>query len=400
MGKGRDAVDTIRGYYYQFDYYILQLMGLKKETDTVTIEGIEDVDIFDENGVAAVQCKYYMKTEYNHSVIAKPIRLMLRDFVNRSPQNRKIRYKLYCKYKSGQDKYPGTLTVEFAKKNLFTYTENEEVHVLHKELNLTDEDIDEFLNRLDVNIYAEDYWEQQEKIINGLEKIFQCEKFEAEYYYYNNALRLVKEKAVQQSKNDRSVSKEEFLRKINKKEMLFDKWYLQYKGIHEYCADIKKKYFSPTNISPYERFFLIEYDCMIDDLKLIALIEKIAEKWSKLSIRESKPFCPYVYINGISQERLITLKKKLQHENIRLLDGYDFLGADFFVDSIIRKPNNDNKVKVKIINSIENLNMILEKTVGIKKIYQFYLHEPFYTNQKDLCYMIQILKTEDISMMI
>ena len=43
----------------------------------------------------------------------------------------------------------------------------------------------------------------------GLGKIFHCEKFEAEYYYYNNALRLVKEKAVKQNIQDRIISKKE-----------------------------------------------------------------------------------------------------------------------------------------------------------------------------------------------
>ena len=141
MARSRDAVDTIKGYYYQFDYFIFQLISLVNEEDTVTIEGIEDVDILEEKEMVAVQCKYYAKTEYNHSVIAKPIRLMLKDYVNRTPEKRKIRYKLYGKYQSGQDKYPGMLTVEFAKKNLFTYTEKKVVHVLHEELNLTDKHI-------------------------------------------------------------------------------------------------------------------------------------------------------------------------------------------------------------------------------------------------------------------
>ena len=176
---------------------------------------------------------------------------MLKDYVNRTPEKRKIRYKLYGKYQSGQDKYPGSLSVEFAKKSLFTYTEKETPHILHEELNLTDEDIEEFLSKVDVDINAEDYYEQQEKVISNLEKIFQCERFEAEYYYYNNALRLVKEKAVQQKICDRIVSKREFLDKIDNKKMLFDKWYLQFKGIKNYCADIRKQYFSPKNVSPY-----------------------------------------------------------------------------------------------------------------------------------------------------
>lgn len=400
MAISRDAVDTIKGYYYQFDYFILQLINLVNEIDNVTIEGIEDVDIFDEKEMIAVQCKYYAKTAYNHSVIAKPIRLMLKDYVNRTPEKRKIRYKLYGKYQSGQDKYPGSLSVEFAKKSLFTYTEKETPHILHEELNLTDEDIEEFLSKVDVDINAEDYYEQQEKVISNLGKIFQCERFEAEYYYYNNALRLVKEKAVQQKICDRIVSKREFLDKIDNKKMLFDKWYLQFKGIKNYCADIRKQYFSPKNVSPYERFFLIECDKVVDDKKLISLIEKISKNWSKLSRREAKPFCPYIYFKGITEDRLVELKKKLQREDIRLWDGYDFLGAEFAVASIIRRANYENEIKVKIINHIENLNEILEKVTGIREIYQFYLDEPFYESEYNLCFGIQISKTEDVCMMI
>ena len=400
MARSRDAVDTIKGYYYQFDYFIFQLISLVNEADTVTIEGIEDVDILEEKEMVAVQCKYYAKTEYNHSVIAKPIRLMLKDYVNRTPEKRKIRYKLYGKYQSGQDKYPGSLSVEFAKKSLFTYTEKETPHILHEELNLTDEDIEEFLSKVDVDINAEDYYEQQEKVISNLEKIFQCKRFEAEYYYYNNALRLVKEKAVQQKICDRIVSKREFLDKIDNKKMLFDKWYLQFKGIKNYCADIRKQYFSPKNVSPYERFFLIECDKVVDDKKLISLIAKISKNWSKLSRREVKPFCPYIYFKGITEDRLVELKKKLQREDIRLWDGYDFLGAEFAVASIIRRANYENEIKVKIINHIENLNEILEKVTGIKEIYQFYLDEPFYESEYNLCFGIQISKTEDVCMMI
>lgn len=400
MARSRDAVDTIKGYYYQFDYFIFQLISLVNEADTVTIEGIEDVDILEEKEMVAVQCKYYAKTEYNHSVIAKPIRLMLKDYVNRTPEKRKIRYKLYGKYQSGQDKYPGSLSVEFAKKSLFTYTEKETPHILHEELNLTDEDIEEFLSKVDVDINAEDYYEQQEKVISNLGKIFQCERFEAEYYYYNNALRLVKEKAVQQKICDRIVSKREFLDKIDNKKMLFDKWYLQFKGIKNYCADIRKQYFSPKNVSPYERFFLIECDKVVDDKTLISLIAKISKNWSKLSRREVKPFCPYIYFKGITEDRLVELKKKLQREDIRLWDGYDFLGAEFAVASIIRRANYENEIKVKIINHIENLNEILEKVTGIKEIYQFYLDEPFYKSEYNLCFGIQISKTEDVCMMI
>ena len=376
------------------------MIGITNDNDTVTIEGIEDVDIFDKNYMIAIQCKYYAKTEYNHSVIAKPIRLMLKDYIKKRQQKKNIKYKLYGKYQSGHDKYPGKLSVDFAKKSLFTYTENKVKHELHKELSLEDKDIEDFLNRIDVDIYAEDYTVQQKKVIKSLEDLFKCSNFEAEYYYYNNALRLVKETATKQNIKDRTMTKKEFIEKINSKKMLFDKWYLEFKGVREYCSEIKKQYFSPTNVSPYERFFLIECDEIIDDKKILSLIIKISKNWSRLSKREVRPFCPYIYLHGISQIRLIILKKKLQGEDIRLWDGYDFLGADFSVNSITRRANAENNVKIKIINKLEELNKVIENTSGTKEIYHFYLNEPFYENNQNICYGIQILSTENIGIMI
>lgn len=127
---------------------------------------------------------------------------------------------------------------------------------------------------------------------------------------------------------------------------------------------------------------------------------KISKNWSKLSKREVRPFCPYIYLEGISKERLIILKKRLQQEDIRFWDGYDFLGADFSVVSIIRRANSENNIKMKIINRLEELDNILVDISGTKEIYQFYLNEPFYENAQKICYGIQIASTEDISMMI
>ena len=45
LPRSRDAVSTIKGYYYQFDHYILQLLRLTNDDDAVRIEGVEDVDI-------------------------------------------------------------------------------------------------------------------------------------------------------------------------------------------------------------------------------------------------------------------------------------------------------------------------------------------------------------------
>lgn len=76
----RSATETILGYVYQFDYSILKILNLDDLDDSITVEGVEDVDIKTIYEEIATQCKFYAKTEYNHSIIAKPLRLMLDHF--------------------------------------------------------------------------------------------------------------------------------------------------------------------------------------------------------------------------------------------------------------------------------------------------------------------------------
>ena len=96
MAKERSAIATIKGYYYQFDYFILQLLKCNNETDSICIEGIEDVDLKTVDESTAIQCKYYAGTEYNHSVIAQPLRYMLDHYLSKA--NNGIKYKIYGYY--------------------------------------------------------------------------------------------------------------------------------------------------------------------------------------------------------------------------------------------------------------------------------------------------------------
>ena len=81
-GGKRSAENSIRGYYYQFDYSIIKVLELRNDDDTICIEGIEDVDTTDDNCVAFHQCKCYEGEKYVPSKIAKAIRQMLWHYAN------------------------------------------------------------------------------------------------------------------------------------------------------------------------------------------------------------------------------------------------------------------------------------------------------------------------------
>ena len=142
--SNRSATDTIKGYFYQFDYSICQLLNLPLNTDQITVEGIEDVDIESLSRTTAVQCKYYSKTEYNHSVIAKPIRLMLSHFAELKNNNSPVvQYHLYGHYKSGQNKLTLPIDLIFLKDKLLTFRSGGIQKKHHIELGVDDSELEE-----------------------------------------------------------------------------------------------------------------------------------------------------------------------------------------------------------------------------------------------------------------
>lgn len=380
----RSAIDTIKGYFYQFDYTVDCILNLS-DSGKIIIEGIEDVDLTDSDETKAVQCKYYSKTEYNHSVIAKPIRLMLHHYseVIKSGKT-KVKYMLRGHYKSGHSKLHLPLDVKTLKENFLTYTTKKIKYEEHKILSLNDCELTDFLMYLEIDINAVDFDDQTKKIIGDLKSIYNCSELTAQNFYYNSALNAIKELSIKTNIKDRTISKKDFLKKIDTKKIIFNDWLLQLKGEKTYFQNLRKEYFTFLNISPFERFFLIEIDPVsYNRFELKELIYMISRKWSKLLKREPNPFCPYVYIHNLDKAELVELKKEIIAESFYIYDGYDFEGATFNPDSILRKADFNSKVGLKMINSLSSIDLILSKISKTKEIYQFYFKSEFYSS-KDL----------------
>jgi len=329
----RDAVSTIKGYFYQFDLTILELLKLPKGNSSITIEGTEDIDLNDIS-TTAIQCKYYESSEYNHSVIAKPIRLMLKDFSDKDKAGKpSIKYKLYGYYKKGQHKLALPITVNDLKD---------------------------------------------------------CSDFETKHLFYSNSIVKIKELSILKSKAKRTIKRREFIKSIDKKDILHREWFLQIRKQDKHLEAIKKEYFSTFNISPFERFFLIERrkkDTLSDLSEIVRLISK---KYSKLSKKDTTPFCPTVFIYGISNKDCKALKKSLFKNDYVILDGYPFKNSDFSTVQLSIKPNFYNNIKLKFVDTIKDLKKYKSTISNTIEVYQFYFKKPFYVETDKSFKHIQI----------
>lgn len=393
----REAVSTIRGYFYQFDYSIIQVLSLQNEDDTICVESIEDVDINNEENITLHQCKCYEETEYNHSVIAPAVRWMLEHFSKNKNEN--YNYYIYGTFKSGQQKLK-IITVDFAKKHFFTYTKSKQKHIIHSELGLSDKNLSDFLSKLKINIIAENFEKQEQTVKELICSNLGCRKQESDLYYYN-ALYIIKKLATEKEKAKRNISRKDFVNQLKFVDSQFELWLLHKKGNFQFVKAIKKKYFNNgLNISPYDRFFLIECstDTTIAELKTVVL--HISCKYSKISQRAKPKFCPYFCFYGLNDEMLINLKKNLDRNGVLFTDGYDYRGADFNACSVVKEPTMGNLISLRIIDNIDLLDSVYRVTNSTIEIYQFYCRNVYYENTKFKHIKIPFERINDISEMV
>lgn len=396
MAYSRDAIDTLKGYYYQFDYFILKLLTADKEDDVITLEGIEDVDIKTATEITAVQCKYYAGTEYNHSKIAQSVRFMLKGFV--AHVGFSLNYKLYGHYQSGTGKLPLPLTLDFVKKHFLTYTVDGIKHEFHVEEGISDAQITAFINHLEININAKTYEIQEKEVQDTIKAIFNIRsKIEQQVsFYYNRALGIVRRFCIEPDVTKRSISKEQFVGQLkNDASETFDAWYLAKRGKDHYCRLMRSRYFSTLNVSPIKRFFLID-TIGATAPQIIKVLRQIKEKYSKFGPRVDRPFCPFIYLSGVLEEDKKTIIKALIEDRYIVRDGYDYHGADFNAQSLASSITQDQRVDIKYLHTIDEMNQVLSLIRGTKQVFQFYINTVFYDNADNIAVNINITEVTDI----
>lgn len=390
MAQDRTAVDTIKGYFYQFDFYIFKILSSTNDFDEFTIEGIEDVDIDTPQGLTAVQCKYYEGTEFNYSKISKAVRLMLDYFV----EHRDVSFFLYGHFKSGQDKITTPISLDILKSKLLTYKRENTEYKLHVENGLSDDELSLFLNHLHIDINALSIEEQLHEVYKLIKKEFKLKTDVESYLSYAIGLNIVRELSTSKDIGHRKISRKNFINQIKEtRKDCLDIWFKKRVSEDVYCASIKRKYFASYNKSPKERFFII--DATGEKVSIIKrTIQTISEKWTNILPRQANPYCPYVYIHGVLPEDKLELLKSIYNDGVVFIDGYNYLNAEFDVNSIIKSANHKNGIVLKVIEEADQILKIIQTIQGKpKEIYQFYKEKEIITCQDAISILIDEIDT-------
>ena len=379
MRKPRSATNTIKGYFYQFDKSILEILEQSNETNIVTIEGVEDIDIENSDEIQFVQCKYYEETEFNNSIIKEPIQLMFRHYLkNRTEaQSKNFTYKLYGFYNKGHEKLRELTTenlrtyfLDFSKYevtdelgNLNYQIKNKEGEIKFEEALQTD-DIEDFNKRLFVNIKADSYENQIEKIKSKIQNDLSDYSEEDIELIYFNALKIIKDLACEHNIEKRQISKKEFWDRIKTKNYYFERWMSELLEWEDYKKIIHKKYFPRvSNLSPVHRFFLL--DCQGENMNDVKnVISKISTRYSRFVHQ----FSPFVYLYNTSNADFMTeLKAKLYEEGCYFKDGFPFKNSEFRFQEMLIKPDKYNKISLRILEDSIDLSIVLLRLVEVER---------------------------------
>lgn len=380
----QSANATIKGYFYQFDHSILQLLSAADKNASVLIEGIEDVDLTDSGDAVLIQCKYYEGTEYNHSVIKDAVIKMLRHFhAGTCAPTQTLKYRLYGHYKSGHAKLSHAIDINFLKTNFLTYSSKKKKHAVHDELPVDDTQLAIFLKLLEINIQAKTYDEQQKEVMKLLiSGISGCSREDAEAFHYPLAMYTIQKLAVQRDEANRKITKSEFLKAINTKEIVFSAWLRRKFGDDYYARSVKRRHFNfgSTKIPKASRIFILDTLNEFDTAQITAVLEKIGNKFSHVEHTRTPAddrFCPYVLLSSASPEEVIDVKTALHNSGVKIEDGHPFNGARFYADELAIAPTKDNLVKLKFIPSPLEIQTVIPALGGTSvAVFEFYKETP------------------------
>ncbi|KMN11009.1 DUF4297 family anti-phage-associated protein [Pseudomonas helleri] len=385
----RAANATIKGYFYQFDFAILQLLLAPNEHATVTVEGIEDVDIDDVSSEQYIQCKYYAATAYNHSVIKPAIAAMIIHFKEVGSKKTPLpKYKLYGHYNEGQEKLPkkSEISVDFIKTHfLTTQKKDAPAELIHSDHNITDAEILQFAKLLEIDVYAASYDEQFESISKLLlSTISGATREDVENLFYPASINNIRTLAIEKNLIDRQTTKSRFIKEINNKSQLFNSWLKHYQGAKKYATLVRDKHFkqsTSTSIENKARFFIINLPAdKFDAANALDLALKISKKFSNrpsARVLDTDRFCPYLHLANTDEARHRDLKLALRDASIPFLDGHDFKGSGFHTDSVVKGPTSFMDTRLKLIDELCDL----ESTLNVShrrpiQIFEFYHDTP------------------------
>ncbi|WP_413460158.1 DUF4297 family anti-phage-associated protein [Herbaspirillum huttiense] len=386
VDKKREATASIRGYFYQLDATLLEILNADLN-DEVVIEGIEDFDRYTEEGVIYGQVKYYAEQNLTESVLRDPLHKLFVHFHGLEEAQRAGRkYLLYghfseVKIDIGEFSIERFKSVMEYRKEVKTAegTKTYEKKSLLDGAAVPDELIGAFCKNFSIQISTE-FSEHRNLVIETIRKNQDVSAVEAEGFHYPIALDYIATLATKKDHNNRKTTRRNLQEVLKGTQAVHNHWLLREKEAIEYAKHMKRLYFSPTNGPGIVRAFIIECNAATDPSVVCDQLRAIGNNWSsakKRRIQNSDRYAPFILLRGADEKLTTQVKNELFDTGTVFVDGFPYRGSPFRSDHVHSLQTQEHQIEIRFVDDEIQLQEVLDG-MGRKlcHIYDFFLERP------------------------
>lgn len=386
VDKKREATASIRGYFYQLDASLLEILNAGLN-ESIVIEGIEDFDRYTDEGVIYGQVKYYAEQNLTDSVLRDPLHKLFVHFHGLEEAQRAGRkYLLYGHFSEVKIDI-GELSVE-RFKSVMEYrkevkaadgTKSYEKKSLLDGMAAPDGLIEVFCKSFSIQISTE-FSEHRNLVIEAIRKNQNVSRFEAEGFHYPMAFDYIATLATKKDHNDRKVTRLDLQELLKGTQAIHNRWLLREKDASEYAKHMKRLYFSLTNGTGIVRAFIIECNAATDGSVVYDQLRAIGNNWSSAKqrrIQNSERYAPFILLRGADEKLIMQVKNMLFDTGTVFVDGFPYRGSPFRIDHVHSQQTQEHQIEIRFVDDVDQLLEVLDG--GGRKlchIYDFFLERP------------------------
>jgi len=326
----RAANFTIKGFLYQFNKTLLDILR-SHDGDTITVEGlVEDIEIASTTAKIAIQCKYHETSTYIPSDIYKPLLQMLNHFAMHSEE--KIRYIIFAHFASTREVAPtlGKSDIEAALKSKDKTLQKHIVN-LPKPI-----DVDRFLERFLLSS-GPSYYELVSQVCGAL-KDSGIPTDDIDILAYPNALHIIADMSGQNELAKRRITKGQLVDKLKGiRTTAISRWTMALHTRTKLLEARRKQLKVHLDKNIRVRYFVIDPTGIEDyETEIVLFISDYLEKYHFKTAHLSTPVvCLCATISEVQE-----IQQRLYTKGIICTDGYHggrFEETYFFRDPMVSK---------------------------------------------------------------
>ena len=356
----RTAGAAIRGYKYQFDKTIIELVEADDKS-IITIEGIEDYDRTSCEVCESVQVKYLHAQSFSLAIIREAIHLMLAN----STQNLNRWYRLYI-HCGDLTKFVPKLDLDALKECLTKRSTGQPPIEFFKRY--TVDQLTDFCTRLSLEAGLS-YEDQREQAINALMREFRCSAEDCYDLFLPASRDVVSEIAIKSSISDRSLTKRNFLSHINRRHQMYTRWHAQHVGEVRFVAAMKRRVRAANAVDGTKQRVVIINQSSLATEDALSLAIRLNDSYSKKALKNTNP---WTLIVDASEAEVAAFKCKLLSAGLEINDGWEHLS--FRSDLFNARPIVNTKHRSKAVDISSFTLRVISRTTLVE--YQDVISRP------------------------